>query len=204
MKLIASEDVENTIRRYLKRQNFVLSDTKQRGETGCDLVATRGSERVFIEIIGFQSVPPIRSREFYELFFRTISRDTGRSEDRLVMALPARFAIGMAQRKQQYGVAWNKIGAAFPNLAMWYVNTVTGHVKECTWSECVDSMNARTSVGIRVRNPWNPREGTIGFLVKKLLLEGRTFEEISTEVMKHFPASRFNKKHLLWYKNRLK
>jgi hypothetical protein len=204
MKLVNSEDVENAIRGYLIKQRFVLSETKQRGETGCDLVATRGAERLFIEIIGFQSVAPIRSREFYELFFRTISRDTGRQEDRLVMALPARFAIGMAQRKRQYGLAWNKIGATFPNLEIWYIDTVTGQVKECTWCQCVDHTNAKPSVAVRVRKAWNPREGTIGFLVRKLLLEGRAFGEIHSEVMRTFPTSRFSKKHLLWYSNRLK
>lgn len=204
MKLVTSEDVENTIRRYLKKQPFGLSDTKKRGETGCDLVASRNGETLYIEIIGFQSAPPIRSREFYELFFRTISRDTGRPNDRLVMALPARFAIGMARRKQQYGLAWNKIGETFPNLEIWYVDTLTDYVKECTWSECVDRVNERKSVAVRVRKAWNPREGTIGWLVRKLLLEGGTFEEVSLEVKKHFPSSHFNKKHLLWYRNRLK
>jgi hypothetical protein len=43
----------------------------------------------------------------------------------------------------------------------------------------------------------------MGCLVRRLLLEGRTFEEISLDVIKNFPVSRFNKKHLRWYRNRL-
>jgi hypothetical protein len=120
------------------------------------------------------------------------------------MALPARFAIGMARRKQQYGLAWNKIGATFPNLEIWYVDTLTDQVKEFTWSKCAEAAADSASVPVRVRKPWSPREGTIGFLVKRLLLEGRTFEEISVEVMKYFPGSHFNKKHFRWYRNRIR
>jgi hypothetical protein len=69
------------------------------------------------------------------------------------MALPALFAIGMARRKQQYGVAWNKIGISFPNLEIWYVDTVTDHVKEYTWSDCVEPATDSTSVPVRLRRP---------------------------------------------------
>ena len=118
------------------------------------------------------------------------------------MALPARFEIGMARRKQQYGLAWNKIGATFPNLEIWYVDTITDHVKECTWSHCVEPATDSTSTPAKPPKQWNPREGTIGFLVKKLMLQGDSFEKISAEVMKNFPGSHFNKKHFRWYRNR--
>jgi hypothetical protein len=114
-----------------------LSDTKKRGETGCDLIATRESESLFIEIIGFHSVPPIRSREFYELFFRTISRDTGGQNNRLVMALPARFAIGMRRRKQQSGLAWNKSAKPFQ-----------------TWKDGMSKLAQLEERGIPARVPW--------------------------------------------------
>jgi hypothetical protein len=89
-------------------------------------------------VIGFQSHPPIRSREFYEAFFRVISRDRGISSDVLAIALPKRFKAGMKQRQQQYPVAWGKLAAAFPNLNLWYVDTENGTVEERRWSNPTD------------------------------------------------------------------
>jgi hypothetical protein len=43
----------------------------------------------------------------------------------------------------------------------------------------------------------------IGAIVKDSLNAKLTYEEILNNVLKHHPESRFNKKHLSWYKNRL-
>jgi hypothetical protein len=202
MKLVTAEAVETVVRRYLLAKGFNLSEAKKSGETGCDLIANKGEERLLIEIIGFQSVPPIRSREFYELFFRTISRDENKEGDRLVMALPARFANGMAQRRKHYGISWQKLGASFPNLEIWYVDTAKSGVTECNWLECVPAIKQTHSPNRDLA--WNPGTGTIGFLVKKLLKENRSFAEISSEVLRLFPSSRFNRQHYNWYRNRFK
>jgi len=36
--------------------------------------------------------------------------------------------------KQQYSVAWDRLGKAFPNLKLWYVDTVQDTVVEYQWS----------------------------------------------------------------------
>ncbi len=137
MKLIQADDIESVLRRYLARQGYSCSLKKQRGETGCDIRATQdGISHLFIEAIGFQQHAPIRSREFYECFFRVVSRDRGCKDDTLVMALPSRFIRGMPQRKRQYGVAWEKIGRAFPNLEIWYVDTENEVVERRSWLAC--------------------------------------------------------------------
>jgi hypothetical protein len=99
-----------------------------------DIIATHRESTCFIEVIGFQSNPPIRSREFYEAFFRIISRDRNDLNDLLVLALPNRFKHGMPQRKHQYSVAWEKLGKAFPNLKIWYVDLDAGSVEEYPWT----------------------------------------------------------------------
>ena len=137
-KLTKSTEVEKVVRQYLETKGCTLSSHRKQGETGPDIEATSGKSTWFVEIIGFQEVPPLRSREFYEAFFRVISRDRDNPDDTLVLALPVRFKDGMRQRVQNYPVAWEKLGKAFPNLRIWYVDTERGKVEEHSWSRPFD------------------------------------------------------------------
>jgi hypothetical protein len=137
-KLIDADSVDRTVRRYLQNKGCSLNSPRNQGETGSDIEATCGGTSWFVEVIGFQSHPPIRSREFYEAFFRAISRDRGISSDVLAIALPMRFKVGMKQRQQQYPVAWGKLASVFPNLNLWYVDTEKGTVEEYPWANPVD------------------------------------------------------------------
>lgn len=47
------------------------------------------------------------------------------------------------------------------------------------------------------------RTSKIGAIVKDGLNAKLAYEEILKNVLKHHPESKFNKKHLSWYKNRL-
>lgn len=138
-KLLEAEVIEKVIRKYLELKGCTMSPSKTRGQIGPDIVAKRNNYTWFIEVIGFQEAPPIRSREFYEAFFRVISRDRGKpNNDILVLGLSRRFKAGMKQRMNQYPVAWRKLGEAFPNLCIWYVDHENNKVEECPWSEPFD------------------------------------------------------------------
>jgi len=137
-KLIEAKDVELVIRRYLEGKGCTLSPHKKRGETGADITARCDKSICFVEVIGFQSNAPTRSREFYEAFFRVISRDRGNPDDILVIGLPKRFKGGMRQRRHQYPVGWEKLGKAFPNLKLWYVDTEQDTLEEYSWSNPFD------------------------------------------------------------------
>lgn len=137
-KLIAARQVEQVIRNYLQINGCALSSTKKPGETGADITARKGKHTWFVEVIGFESNPPTRSRDFYEAFFRVISRDRHNRNDTLVIGLPKRFKNGMRQRKRQYPVAWEELGGIFPNLKLWYVDTQQSTLEEYPWSKPFD------------------------------------------------------------------
>ncbi|MDO8734005.1 MAG: hypothetical protein Q7K21_02455, partial [Elusimicrobiota bacterium] len=99
MKEITSHEVESAVRKYLKGKHYKISPSRKHGETGADIVATKGQTKLFIEVIGYNTKPPIKSREFYESFFRIISRDENDKEHKLIIALPIKFLNGMKQRK---------------------------------------------------------------------------------------------------------
>ncbi len=134
-QLFTSENVEHSLRECLANQGYKLSVPRKNGETGVDLLATKDNKQYFIEIIGFKKSPPARSKDFYEAFFRAISRIKN-GADNIVIALPERFALGLNQRASQYGEAWKRIGKAFPEIEIWLVHCEQPYSYECSsWNK---------------------------------------------------------------------
>lgn len=131
---VKNQATEKALRACLDAEGFSLSEPRVNGETGVDLIAKKGNEEFHIEIIGFKRSPPSRSKDFFEVFFRAISR-LCRGATRIVIALPARFGQGLVQRAANYGVAWERLGLAFPELELWLVETGPPSYTRSTWGE---------------------------------------------------------------------
>jgi hypothetical protein len=132
--LFTSAVTEDCLRELLSAAGYQLSPPRGHGETGVDIKASRGAEELFIEVIGFKSSPPARAKDFYEIFFRAVSRlDHGATK--CIIALPARFGAGLPARAKQHGSAWKRIGLAFPELYIWLVNTEARSITEREWNE---------------------------------------------------------------------
>lgn len=119
-EIVSNKDAETCLRSCLEAEGFKLSRRRANGETGVDIIATKGDEEYFIEVIGFKKSPPARSRDFYNVFFSAVSRLRDDAK-RIAIALPERFGNGMYQRVAQYGEAWKRIGKAFPELEIWLI-----------------------------------------------------------------------------------
>lgn len=132
---VTGEQVEEVLRERLVSEGFrLLNPPREHGETGADIVAERDGSMVVIECIGFQDVPPLRSKQFFELFFRALSR-IGQGAPRAVMALPQRFGRGLNQRARQYGTAWRRVGDAFPELEIWLVDVEARTYERRRWND---------------------------------------------------------------------
>ena len=132
---VKGEQVESILRKLLPRQGYkLLNKPRKWGETGADIIAQKGDIRVSIECIGFQEVPPLRSKQFYEGFFRTISR-LKNGATRCMLALPIRFKNGMNQHARHYGEAWNRIGNAFQELEVGFVDIEENAYEEHRWND---------------------------------------------------------------------
>jgi hypothetical protein len=130
---IKNEVAEQALRTILTSDSSwrLLNRARGNGETGVDIVAQRENTMYLIEVIGYKSAGPSRSKDFYEVFWRAISRlqvvqewlETYDASDyRIVIALPSFFLRGMAQRQAQYEEGWRRIGEAFPELEIWYIS----------------------------------------------------------------------------------
>jgi hypothetical protein len=130
--LISAKDVETVLRAALTREGYEISKQRGCGETGTDIIAHRGSENLHIEAVAFKQSPPARAKDFYEVFFRAVSR-LQNAATLCVIALPSRFGMGLAQRAKAIGPAWCRSGDSFPELKIWLVDTIEGSIKRTDW-----------------------------------------------------------------------
>jgi hypothetical protein len=135
--LITSKQVEDILRHNLSTSGYSLSTEKTHGETGTDIIATKEHEEIHIEAIAFKKSPPARAKDFYEIFFRATSR-LSKGATKCVIALPARFGMGLHQRALAIGDAWKRIGLAFPELEIWLVDTEGKTHKRTSWTGWLD------------------------------------------------------------------
>jgi len=132
--LVKSATAEATLRSCLRADGFSVNKSRLNGETGVDVLAERGKETIHIEVIGFKSSPPSRSIDFFQSFFRAISRIKD-GATRCVIALPARWANGLPSRAKQYDNAWMRLGKAFPELEIWLVDTESKSYTVTRWND---------------------------------------------------------------------
>jgi hypothetical protein len=131
--IVTGKEVEAVVRTVLAQEGYKTSVERGYGETGTDIIAKKKSELLHIEAIAFKSSPPARARDFYEVFFRAVSRlDDGVTAS--VIALPSRFGMGLPQRAKAIGRAWGRIGTAFPELKIWLVDTYDGSIVRTEWN----------------------------------------------------------------------
>ena len=125
MTVITKTEAEAVLRRWLRSQKYEVSKLRVLGETGVDLIARRGEETLYIEVIGYSSKGPKRARDFFEAFFRAISRLKD-GAGFCIIAMPREYSRGLKKRAARYGVAWRRIGTAFPELSSWLVDCRPG------------------------------------------------------------------------------
>src|SRR5207237_741037 len=132
--LVSNQETEECLRACLTAEGYALSVLRTHGQTGVDILAKKGDEEVFIEVIGFKQSPPARAKDFYEVFFRAVSRLVNGAKH-CVIALPRRSELGLPARAKHYGEAWPRIGKAFPELSIWLVDTEARSYRRTTWDE---------------------------------------------------------------------
>lgn len=132
--IISSVETEKCLRNVLRNKGYQLSCIRENGETGVDILARMEDTEYHIEVIGYKSSGPARAKDFYEAFFRAISRLKDEANT-CVIALPDRVRIGLPIGAKQYGIAWNRIGQAFPKLEIWLVDVDKETFERTKWND---------------------------------------------------------------------
>lgn len=132
--IVTNEETEACLRDLLDAEGYSLNPPRSYGETGVDILATKDKEQWHIEVIGYKRSPGARAKDFYEAFFRAVSRlNDGASH--CVIALPEQARIGLPARAGQHRVAWRRIGDAFPELKIWLVDVENRGYQQTSWTE---------------------------------------------------------------------
>jgi hypothetical protein len=132
-ELITKIEIENFLRELLKSKGYKLSSKKGLGKLGPDIKATRGKKDWYIEIIGFDQSGPERVEEFYNAFFRSVSRLNNRDCKHIVIAMPEESRKSLPIRAKIYEVAWKRIAKVFPELEIWLVDIVNQKYQKTSW-----------------------------------------------------------------------
>lgn len=132
--LISNADVEATLRSILAAEGLHLSPRRSNGQTGVDIIATSATQSWHIECIGYKSSGSARAKDFYESFFRIVSR-LNDGANHLVLALAKRAEVGLPARARQHKIAWERIAVTFPELEIWLVDTEARAVAKRGWRE---------------------------------------------------------------------
>lgn len=131
--VINSKHIENCLRRLLRAKGYTFNKPRANGETGVDILAKKGKKKLYIEAISFKSSAPRRSKDFFQVFFRAISRLNDGAKH-CIIALPKRFERGLPSRAEQYRIAWKRIAKVFPELEIWLVDLRTKTYKKTKWA----------------------------------------------------------------------
>ena len=132
--IVKNIEVEDILRDLLKNEGCSLSSRRGYGETGVDIIAMKEGQTWHIECIGYKSSGSARAKDFYESFFRIVSRLNDGAQH-LVIALAKRAETGLPARVNQHKVAWKRIALAFPELEIWLVDTDNRSYSRTTWAE---------------------------------------------------------------------
>ncbi|MCD4670247.1 MAG: hypothetical protein K8S14_07360 [Actinomycetia bacterium] len=132
---LSNRVTEKCLRKILTKENYSLSPELENGETGTDIIAKKGSDILHIEVIGYKKKGPSRAKDFYEAFFRTVSRLNEPDCKHCIIALPSRAKIGLPARATHHKIAWKRISKAFPELEIWLVDYSTKTYNRTFWGD---------------------------------------------------------------------
>ena len=132
---LSNKATEECLREILNNKNYNLSRKLKNGETGTDIIAKKDNNVFHIEVIGYKKSPPARAKDFYEAFFRAVSRLNEPDCKHCIIALPSRAKVGLPTRAKQYKKAWRRISKAFPELEIWLIDYSTKTYNRTFWGD---------------------------------------------------------------------
>ena len=144
--IVKNIDAERCLRSILQKEGYELSPERGYGETGVDVIARHGTGIFYIEVIGYKKSGPARAKDFYESFFRAVSRIKAGAR-RCVIALPINAKRGLPARANHYGEAWIRIGRAFPELEIWFIDVERNMIERSTWNQWGSQQHAGEGPG---------------------------------------------------------
>jgi len=136
---LSNNATELCLRSILEKEDYALNDQLKNGETGTDIIAEKDNTKLYIEVIGYKKKGPSRAKDFYEVFFRAVSRLNDPDCRHCIIAIPSAAKLGLPLRANHHKVAWKRIAHSFPELEIWLVDYKTKTVEKTFWGCWLDN-----------------------------------------------------------------
>jgi len=132
---IANDSVVDALRAALVKHNYSVSPKRPFGAQGVDIIAEKDDERIAAEVIGYKIAGPSRRSDFAVAFWAAIGRVDQYPGAKIVVALLVQFQQGFGARLDSRRLAWKRIGDAFPELEIWFVDVNLQEYERCAWTQ---------------------------------------------------------------------
>lgn len=132
---VANEAVVDALRDALQKNGYSVLPKRPFGAQGVGIVAQKGDEKVVAEVIGYKLAGPSRRTDFAVAFWAAIGRADQYPNTKVAIALPSQFKQGFGARLDSRRGAWKRIGEAFPDLEIWFVDVMLQKYERCPWTQ---------------------------------------------------------------------
>ena len=139
-EVVANEAVVDALRAALQKNGYSVLPKRPFGAQGADIVAEKGDEKIVAEVIGYKAAGPSRRSDFAVAFWAVIGRVDQYPNAKVAIALPSQFMQGFGARLDSRRGAWKRIGAAFPELEIWFVNVALQDYERRLWTQLADQL----------------------------------------------------------------
>jgi hypothetical protein len=137
-EVVANEAVVDALRAALQKKGYSILPKRPFGAQGADIVAEKGDEKVVAEVIGYKVAGPSRRSDFAVAFWAAIGRVDQYPNAKVAIALPSQFIQGFGARLDSRRGVWKRIGTAFPELEIWFVDVTRQDYERCLWIQLAD------------------------------------------------------------------
>ena len=129
----SNNEIENFLRNILKEEGYKIKGKKGLAMLGPDIKATKDKEVFYIEIAGSDATGLEITNDFYEAFFKAVSRLNNKDCKHCIIAMPESLRKMLHIRAKIYKVAWERIAKVFPELEIWLVDIKNKKYLKTAW-----------------------------------------------------------------------
>ena len=126
-------EIENCLRKLLIKEGYKLRNRSGLFKLGPDIKATKDNENWYIEVIGSEGSGLERVKDFYEAFFKSLSRLNNKDCNHCIIAIPESLRKFLYIRARIYKVAWERIARVFSEFEIWIVDIENNKYQTTSW-----------------------------------------------------------------------
>ena len=126
--------IGNCLRELLIKEGYKLRNKIGLFKLGPDIKATKDNENWYIEVIGSEGSGLERVKDFYEAFFKSLSRLNNKDCNHCIIAIPESLRKFLYIRARIYKVAWERISKVFPEFEIWIVDIENKKYQRTSWA----------------------------------------------------------------------